>query len=139
MKPPAALLNEAIACSRMVAQLAIKIANWLEDEQRKQRSAGDGPERSESAAADDVPLKRFRELTGISPKAVYNRIARGQWLEGYEFHRSEVGGITIHLPGYHRWARGEKRIPSVMRVYPAAPAAPAEQARKSGGGRTRAS
>lgn len=59
---------------------------------------------------ENVTLRRFNELTGITPKGVYNKIARGDWMEGFEFHRSSTGAISVFLPGYHRWARGQDRV-----------------------------
>jgi len=61
---------------------------------------------------ENVTPRRFKELTGFTPKAVYNKIARGDWLEGYEFHRSPTGAITVYLPGYNRWAKGLPRVAS---------------------------
>lgn len=60
--------------------------------------------------AENVPLQHFKAITGITPKAVYNRIARGDWLQGYEFDRSRTGTITVYMPGYRRWARGLDRV-----------------------------
>lgn len=62
------------------------------------------------AQVENIPLSKFNELTGITPKAVYHRIARGEWLECYEFHRSKTGLITVHIPGYNRWAQGKPRV-----------------------------
>lgn len=58
-----------------------------------------------------LPAK-FEQLTGFTPKAVERKIERGDWLEGYEYHRSRSGAITVFLPGYERWAQGLPRIPA---------------------------
>lgn len=76
---------------------------------RKSLAHSTEPGQNETAPIESVPLARFKQLTGITPKAVYQKIARGDWLEGYEFHRSATGAITVYLPGYHRWAQGKPR------------------------------
>lgn len=62
---------------------------------------------------EDIPLSHFCKTSGISRRAAEGRIARGDWLENYEFFRKGDGTrktIFIHLPGYYRWTRGQARI-----------------------------
>lgn len=58
----------------------------------------------------NVRIKKFVMMSGYTEKAVRKKIERGDWLEGYEYHRSTNGEITIYIPGYERWARGLPRV-----------------------------
>lgn len=62
---------------------------------------------------EDLPLSQFCKVSGMSRRAIEGRIARGDWLEGYEFLRTGGGPrkqIFVHLPGYYRWTRGQQRL-----------------------------
>lgn len=65
---------------------------------------------------DSVTIRRFAELSGYSEKAVRRKIERGDWLEGFEYHRAPTGGVTIYLPGFNRWAQGLPRLSPVADV-----------------------
>jgi len=60
-------------------------------------------------SADSVTVAKAAAMTGFSQNAIRRKIERGDWLEGYEYHRSPTGAVTVFLPGYARWAKGLPR------------------------------
>lgn len=57
-----------------------------------------------------VSVKRFSELTGYSPKAVYHKIEGGVWIESLQYRRAPDGRILIDVEGYERWVEGDDRV-----------------------------
>lgn len=70
----------------------------------------------------DVTIEKWADLTGMTPAAIRQKIHRGDWIEGQEYHRAPDGRIFIStscprprhrktravLPPY--WARRLKRV-----------------------------
>jgi hypothetical protein len=50
-----------------------------------------------------VTVKLAASITGLTVKAIYNKISEGKWLEGREFRRSPDGGVFISIKGYQKW------------------------------------
>ena len=57
------------------------------------------------APANCVTLELATGLTGLTRKAIEGKIARGDWLEGREYHRRD-GRIFIDLRKYEQWVTG---------------------------------
>lgn len=55
------------------------------------------------APAPYVTVKLAAMITGLTTKAIYNKICEGKWLEGREFRRSPDGGVFISVKGYQKW------------------------------------
>jgi len=55
------------------------------------------------APAPYVTVKLASTITGLTPRAIYNKISEGKWVEGREFRRSPDGGVFISLKGYQKW------------------------------------
>ncbi len=54
------------------------------------------------APARVVTLALATVVTGLTRKAIEGKIARGEWLEGREYHRRD-GRIFVDLREYERW------------------------------------
>lgn len=52
---------------------------------------------------DLITLKVFTQLTGITKKAVYGKIAKGTWSEGKEYFKDPQRHIWISRSGYQQW------------------------------------
>lgn len=50
-----------------------------------------------------VTPQLFHSISGITPRAVEGKIARGVWAEGIHFRRAD-GKILIDMKEYERWA-----------------------------------
>lgn len=61
------------------------------------------------ATADFVKLKLAEALTGYTVKAMEGKIDRGDWVEGLEWVRAPDGSRLISIPGYNRWAQGNRK------------------------------
>ena len=55
-----------------------------------------------------VTLAHAATLTGLTRRAIEAKIARGDWLDGREYHRAPDGRIFVDLRGYERWVVGGK-------------------------------
>lgn len=66
--------------------------------------ASQGP-RAEPTPIQYVLLRRYCQLTGDTPQAVYDRRRRGQWIDG--LHCRVVGArrLWINLPAVQAWVR----------------------------------
>lgn len=53
-----------------------------------------------------VTIQVFSQMVGYSSKAVRNKIARGQWMEGTQYKRAPDGRILISLWGVNEWIEG---------------------------------
>lgn len=53
-----------------------------------------------------VRIVRFCELTGLTEKAVREKIRTGAWAEGIHYRRAPDGHIVIDLQGYEAWIEG---------------------------------
>lgn len=60
-------------------------------------------------AAPYVLIKRAAELTGYTPRAIEEKIAKGVWLEGREWIKAPDGRRLISMEGFARWVeRGQR-------------------------------
>ncbi len=50
-----------------------------------------------------VTVKLAATITGLTAKAIYNKIHEGKWIEGREFRRSPDGTIFISIKGFVAW------------------------------------
>jgi hypothetical protein len=57
----------------------------------------------QAAAVDHVLIPRAAELTGYTPRAIKEKIAKGVWLEGREYVRAPDGHLMVSLKGYEQW------------------------------------
>ena len=60
---------------------------------------------AENLLDDLITLKVFSEQTGITKKAVYEKIYKQTWIEGKEFYRDPQGKIWVSRTGYQEWIR----------------------------------
>lgn len=50
-----------------------------------------------------VTIKKFCDLTGYTPAAVYAKKSNGTWREGEVWRQAPDGRILIDLEGFDRW------------------------------------
>jgi len=50
-----------------------------------------------------VVIKLAAQLTGYTPKAIQQKIHRGDWREGLEYRRGQDGRVLVDMLGYARW------------------------------------
>lgn len=55
-----------------------------------------------------VLIKKFKELTAYSERAVEGKIAAGVWREGREYRKAPDGHILIDMEGFYKWVEGRK-------------------------------
>lgn len=55
-----------------------------------------------------VTVKLMATISGLTDRAIYNKISEGKWLEGREFRRSPDGGVFISIKGYQKWVEGDQ-------------------------------
>jgi hypothetical protein len=60
---------------------------------------------SEPTSIQYVLLRRYCELTGDTPQAVYDRRRRGQWIDGLHCHVVGARRLWINLPVVQEWVR----------------------------------
>lgn len=53
-----------------------------------------------------VTIEWAAALIGLTPPAIRAKIARGDWVEGRQYHRRD-GRVFIDLKGYERWVEGQ--------------------------------
>lgn len=53
--------------------------------------------------ARKVTLALAAAMTGLTRKAIEGKIARGDWLDGREYHRAPDGRIYVDMRGYEQW------------------------------------
>jgi len=53
-----------------------------------------------------IKLKVFSEMSGYTPKAVYNKVARGQWVLDIHYRKAPDGRYFINPKAVEDWARG---------------------------------
>ena len=53
-----------------------------------------------------IILKKFSVLSGYTPKAVYNKIERGQWTHGVHYRKAPDGKFFINAKEVENWVRG---------------------------------
>lgn len=61
--------------------------------------------------ADYVTIPLAATITGLSAKAIENKIDEGVWLEGREWKRGEDGRRYVNVSGYVAWVRGGTHPP----------------------------
>lgn len=54
------------------------------------------------ALAPHVTLAHYARASGMTVKAMEHKIARGEWLEGQEYHRRD-GRIYVDVKGVSAW------------------------------------
>lgn len=57
-----------------------------------------------------VRLAKFCEDAGWTYRAAENKIAKGVWLEGYEYHRAPDGSLCVDIIGYNKWVQGKRQV-----------------------------
>lgn len=58
--------------------------------------------------ADEIRLNEsVLAIFGLSQKAMESKIARGDWIEGREYHRAPDGTIWISRRGVSKWVTGK--------------------------------
>ncbi|NKE68912.1 excisionase [Ramlibacter sp. RBP-2] len=57
-------------------------------------------------------VRTFCLASGYSPKAVYRKIERGDWVQGREYRKAPDGRILIDYEGVQRWITGLHRAAS---------------------------
>jgi hypothetical protein len=60
-----------------------------------------------------VTIEKFSELSGYTPKAVRNKIQRGDWLEGQVWKRAPDGRVLIDMEGFEQWVTSQACAPAV--------------------------
>lgn len=78
------------------------------------------------APAPYVTIPLAVVITGYTAKAIERKIERGDWLEGFEYHRDATGAAMIDIEGFSRWVEGKRPA-----LAPVAPAAVSVQHRRS--------
>lgn len=63
-----------------------------------------------------VVIEKASELTGCTRRAIEEKIAKGIWLEGYEFNRDDDGKPIIDLNGYARWVEGKRPADALPKI-----------------------
>ena len=56
-----------------------------------------------------VRISHFSALSGYTPKAVYEKIRVGVWIEGRHYRRAPDGHILIDLEAFERWVEGQSQ------------------------------
>lgn len=65
------------------------------------------PEGAPAVVVDDLVTIDLAALVfGLTRKAIEAKMARGQWLEGRQYHRDPQGGIWISRKGVRAWVVG---------------------------------
>lgn len=54
-----------------------------------------------------VTLKKFSELTGYTPDAIYKKIERGVWLDGVIWRKAPDGRILLNTNEFERWVESD--------------------------------
>lgn len=65
----------------------------------------DKSETLQSYIDDLIPLAKFSEITGITRKAIYEKISAQKWRYGYEVFKDPDGKIWVSREGYQLWVR----------------------------------
>lgn len=60
-------------------------------------------------SAPYVTVKMAAMMTGLTTKAIYNKISEGKWVEGREYRRSPDGGIFISIKGFVAWVESRAK------------------------------
>jgi hypothetical protein len=55
-----------------------------------------------------VRIHKFSELTGYTEAAVYNKIAKGVWMQNREYRKGPDNVVLVDLEGYEKWVLGER-------------------------------
>ena len=53
-----------------------------------------------------ITLKKFTNESGYTRKAIYNKVARGQWLFDIHYCKAPDGRYFINPKAVEDWARG---------------------------------
>jgi len=54
-----------------------------------------------------VTVKRFSEISGYTPKAIYIKIQRGVWISDIHFRKAPDGRIFLDCAALQSWIKGE--------------------------------
>jgi len=58
-------------------------------------------------ALGGIPLKRYCQITGETPNAVYLRRLKGVWIEGVELYKPEGSDWWVDLAAVRAWVKGD--------------------------------
>ena len=53
-----------------------------------------------------VTVKKFSELSGYTPKAIYNKVERGIWVHNVHWIKAPDRRILININEFENWAKG---------------------------------
>lgn len=62
-----------------------------------------------------IPLKRYCQITGEQPNAVYLRRHRGVWVVGREIFKPEGSDWWVDLVAVAAWVKGERPLPALIK------------------------
>lgn len=55
-----------------------------------------------------VTVKKFSEMSGYTPKAIYIKIERRVWKEGRQWRRAPDGRVLILVTGVEQWVNQDE-------------------------------
>lgn len=55
-----------------------------------------------------VTVKKFAEMSGYTPSAIYQKMNNGVWTEGRQFRKAPDGRVMINVEGVERWVEGQR-------------------------------
>lgn len=55
---------------------------------------------------DFATVEQFAAESGYTPKAIYNKISKGVWLEGREYRKAPDGRVMVSRSGVEQWVAG---------------------------------
>lgn len=58
-----------------------------------------------------VQVKKFCEISGYTPDAIYAKMKKGVWLEGAHWRKGPDGHIFINLQEFEKWVEGRQFPP----------------------------
>lgn len=64
---------------------------------------------STETTARHVTIEVAANRTGYTKRAIETKIAKGVWIEGFEFRRAPDGRVLVDMEGYERWVVGQRK------------------------------
>ena len=58
---------------------------------------------------DNVGIDLAAAMFGTTRSSIENRISKGVWLEGRQYHRAPDGTIWINVKGVNQWVASKRR------------------------------
>ncbi len=66
---------------------------------------------------DSLKLKKFCECSGWTTDAVYQKIKKGQWIDGREYSKAPDGNIVVSIRGYEAWVSSSRaKVPASLKL-----------------------